>query len=150
MDQESQMHWKENFSIDYTEVLNPLVCKSTRHVISSNYWWNGKLCTSTWHKNTFNLRAHTHINTQVIQILQKVDWHIFLLCALRRLALLVIMTLINYERELEPGLCCRPNSNQGVNEAEKNGPNSLMERLFWCEFQYLHIRRRLLLYCDIR
>lgn len=87
----------------------------------------------------------THISTQIIHIPQNVEGGIFLICAIRRLALLVIMTLIHYESELEPGLCCH----QGINEAEKNGPKSFMERLFRCEFQYLHITR-LLLCCDIR
>lgn len=57
------------------------------------------------------------MGAEIIQIPQKVEGHIFLLCAIRRLALLVIMTLIHYESELEPGLCCH----QGVNEAERMG-----------------------------
>ena len=83
-------------------------------------------------QKTLSTCSHTltHKHPKLYKYNKKVEGYILLRFATRRLALLLIMTLIHYERELEPGLCCCPNSNQAVNEAEKNGPNPVMERLF--------------------
>lgn len=83
--------------------------------------------------------THAHTHAKITQIPQKVEGSKLLLCAIRRLASLLIMTLIHYERELEPGLCCCPNSNQAVNEAEKKWAEpGYGEPLQTCEFQHMY------------
>lgn len=99
---------KKNFRMEYTEVPNPLahealdISLATITDETENY-------AQALSAETLSTRTHAHTpNTQTIQTPhKKVEGQILLLCAIRRLALLLIMTLIHYERELEPGLCAQ-------------------------------------------
>ena len=58
------------------------------------------------------------------------EGHTFLLCAIRRLALLLIMTLFHYEGELELASAAPKLQSAGCKWGRTNGLNLVMERLF--------------------
>lgn len=138
------MDWKGSFGIENRVVFNPLVCKSTRHVINSNYWWNGKLCTSTWRKT---LSTCTHTHTCYTNTTKRGLTHTPALCN-RKVSLVSNYDTNSLWERIRVWPLLLPKFQSGCKWGRKNGPNSLMERLFRCEFQYLHMRR-LLLYADV-
>lgn len=101
---------------------------SPRHLINSNYWWNRKLCTSTRLENTLNLHAHTK-HTTYTNTTKSRGTHIPALCNRKVSPVTNYDTNSLWERIRAWPLLC-PNSNQAVNEAEKNGLNLVIERLF--------------------
>lgn len=115
---------EQNHRIECTEVLSPLACRILDILLVTVTDETGNYAQVL----SAVLSASTHIHK--LQLLQNAQTHTFPLIAIRRLALSLIMTLIHYERELKPGLCCCPNSNQAVNEAEKMGMNLRVKRLF--------------------
>ncbi len=134
----NQTHWKEKFRTEYTEIPNPLAHKvldiSLTAITDETENYAQALSTKTLLALSLSLSfflslSLTHTHATYTNISKSRETHIPALWNRKVSPVTNYDTNSLWERIRAWPLLC-PNSNQAVNEAEKNGLNLVIERLF--------------------